>query len=662
MRSGSQSIAVTYTAGWSGLQLGHSPALELSGYDTLRFWAHGGTTGGQTVLVRFEGDGPTLTLPANTWTQIDVPFSQLGDPTQTGVMVWFNATDHAQATFYLDDIQLINTGVPTPTPLPPGVGPALSVNAQADVQPISPDIYGMNYADEALAAELNLPVRRWGGNSTSRYNWQIDAYNTGSDWFFENIANANSNVAALPDGAASDQFVEQDRRTGTRTIMTVPLIGWVTKRRVENHPFDCGFKVSKYGAQQANDWEWDPDCGNGVQTNNSNLTGNDPTDTSVAITTTFVQDWVNHLIGRYGTAANGGVKFYNLDNEPMLWNSTQRDVHPQPVTYAELRDRTYQYAAAIKAADASAQTLGPVLWGWCAYFYSAADGCGAGSDYAAHNNTPFVPWYLQQMQSYEQQHGGTRILDYLDLHYYSQANGVSLSPAGNAATQTLRLRSTRSLWDATYADESWINGTADGPAVRLIPRMRAWVNANYPGTKLAMTEYNWGALDHINGALAQADVLGIFGREGLDLAALWEPPAASEPGAFAFRMYRNYDGQDHAFGETSVQATSANQDQLAIYAAKRSADNTLTLMIINKSATQAYTSTVSLAGFDPLPIAPVYRYSAANLNAIVRQADQAIGLSGFTAAFPASSIMLIVIPPGMLLDKHVYLPLALKSW
>ena len=111
----------------------------------------------------------------------------------------------------------------------------------------------------------------------------------------------------------------------------------------------------------------------------------------------------------------------------------------------------------------------------------------------AHGNIPFVPWYLQQMRAYEQQHG-TRILDYVDLHYYPQAAGVSLSSAGNATTQALRLRSTRALWDATYVDESWI-----GEPVRLIPRMRDWVATDYPGTKTAVTEYNWGGLEHING-------------------------------------------------------------------------------------------------------------------------------------------------------------------
>jgi hypothetical protein len=158
-------------------------------------------------------------------------------------------------------------------------------------------------------------------------------------------------------------------------------------------------------------------------------------------------------------------------------------------------------------------TLGPVTWGWCAYFYSAADNCGPGTDYASHGNVPFTPWYLQQMKAYDDAHS-LRILDYLDMHYYPQAQGVALSDAGDAATQARRLRSTRSLWDPTYADESWIAGVAEGPYVRLIPRMQEWVNAYYPGTKLAITEYNWGALDHINGALAQADVLGIFGARG----------------------------------------------------------------------------------------------------------------------------------------------------
>ncbi|HQK13263.1 MAG TPA: glycoside hydrolase family 44 protein [Anaerolineae bacterium] len=456
------------------------------------------------------------------------------------------------------------------------------------------------------------------GNSTTRYNWQIDVHNTGSDWYFENI----------PDEiGVTDHFIEQDRRTGTRTLLTVPLIGWTPKRRLANHPYDCGFPRTVFPNQDDFD-PWDTNCGNGEWQGNP-IAGASPYSTSIPITTTFVISWIRHLTTTYGTAAQGGVLFYNLDNEPMLWNSTHRDVHPTPTSYDEMRDRTYLYAAAVKAADPSAQTLGPVLWGWTAYFYSALDAAPGGAwwnnplDRLAHGNTPFVPWYLQQMRAYETTYG-VRILDYLDLHYYPQAEDVSLSPAGNAETQARRLRSTRSLWYPTYTDESWI-----GEPVYLIPRMKQWVADNYPGTRLAITEYNWGALDHINGALAQADVLGIFGREGLDLATLWGPPEAGQPGAFAFRMYRNYDGLGHAFGETSVRAVSADQGKLSIYAARRSGDGALTLMVVNKTG-QTFTSTVAITGFTPAATAQVYRYSAANLSAIVRAPDQGvtIALSG----------------------------------
>jgi hypothetical protein len=301
-----------------------------------------------------------------------------------------------------------------------------------------------------------------------------------------------------------------------------------------------------------------------------------------------------------------------------------------------------------------------VVWGWCAYFFSAVDGCTTGADYSSHGNQYFVEWYLQQMKAYQDSHG-VRLLDYVDVHYYPQADNVALKPAGNAATQALRLRSTRSLWDPTYADESWIAQTAQGPYVQLIPRMKQWVAANYPGTKLAITEYNWGALDHINGALAQADVLGIFGREGLDLATLWGPPNAGQPGAFAFRMYRNYDGAGSAFGETSIHAESADQGQLAVYATRRSSDGALTLILINKTSTPL-TSDLALGNFTPAAWAAVYHYGAANLAAIVRAADQPVTAAGFTATYPANSISLVVIPTGAPPPPPVmYLPLIVKE-
>ncbi|HEX3048767.1 MAG TPA: glycoside hydrolase family 44 protein [Bacillota bacterium] len=640
VHSGTSSIALTYTGGWAGFYLHANSDIDTTLYDTIHFFVHGGATGGQSINVTvFASSSFNVVVPANTWTEVNVKFKDLGAGNVIRDLVFQDATPNGLPTFYIDDIELIASGPPpTPTPSVPVPGPALSINAAAAGRLINPDIYGMNYAAEDLAQDLRLPVRRWGGNSTTRYNWEIDVHNTGSDWFYENIADKGD----APGESSADSFVNQNLRTNTKTIMTMPMIGWVPKARVENHPFDAGFKVSLYGPQKSTD-TWDPDCGNGIRPDGTLITGNDPYDTSIEAGPDYVQGWIRHLISRFGSADQGGVQYYNLDNEPSLWNSTHRDVHPQPLGYDELRDRTYQFAAAIKQVDPSAKTLGPVEWGWTAYEYSALDGAPGGAwwenplDRNAHGGTPLVPWYLQQMQYYELTHG-TRILDYLDLHYYPQANNVSLGGAGNAATKALRLRTTRSLWDPTYVDESWIN-----QPVMLIPRMRQWVDQNYPGTKLAISEYNFGAAADINGALAQADVLGIFGREGLDLATLWSPPKFNDPLAFAFRMYRNYDGAGSAFGDLSVSSESVDQGKVSIYTALRRSDGALTIMVVNKTNNDQICP-VNLAGFTPAGPAAVYQYSALDLSAIVRAADFDFSTAEYT--FASNSITLLVITNG----------------
>ena len=401
-------------------------------------------------------------------------------------------------------------------------GPALSVDAAAQNHPISPDIYGINdYSDQGLASELRLSVRRWGGDATTRYNWQLDSYNAASDWYYEDFTASNA-TTNLPDNSKFNQVMELSRTTGTRTIGTIPMIGWIAKTRDQV----CSFAVAKYGPQQQTD-PYNPQCGNGVKPDGSNITGNDPNDASMPVDVNAMRKWVEYLVNRYDRADRGGVAIYCLDNEPTIWLFVHRDVHPNPPSYDEIRDLGFAYAAMIKSVDPSAQVSGPVLSGWDSFFYSAVDWLSGWNtapyqywdnpvDRNAHGGLAFLDWYLQQMRSYESQHG-IRILDYLDLHAYVLPDGLAFQPAGDAATQALRLESTRVLWDPNYQFSS----TDIQEPVRLIPRMHDWVNNNYPGTKLAITEYNWGALEDINGALAQADVLGIFGRESVDLATIW---------------------------------------------------------------------------------------------------------------------------------------------
>ncbi|HRE02025.1 MAG TPA: glycoside hydrolase family 44 protein, partial [Ilumatobacteraceae bacterium] len=226
VQAGSASLAVTYTDAWAGLYLHLDAPQSTAGYDRIRFYIRGGST---TAQLRFVVDGTqaggTISAPPGTWTMIEATLGALGSPGTIQDLQWQDTTGGAQTTYYLDSITLVaSTGSPTATPQPSG-GPTLSVNVGADRAPISRWIYGMNYPDEALAEELALPVARWGGNATTRYNWQLDVYNTGSDWYFENIPNPVANVGALPAGSAADQFVAANQAAGSDTLLTVPLIG-----------------------------------------------------------------------------------------------------------------------------------------------------------------------------------------------------------------------------------------------------------------------------------------------------------------------------------------------------------------------------------------------------------------------------------------------------
>ena len=277
----------------------------------------------------------------------------------------------------------------------------------------------------------------------------------GKDYFFENIANNpdDTRYGTASYVSASDAFVEMSRRAQAATLMTIPTIGWTPKDRVTGHPFTCGYPVSRYGAQQSVD-PYDTNCGNGVTAGGANITG-DPSTTSTAAPPAFESAWVSHLVNRFGAANAGGVRFYQLDNEMTLWDSTHRDVHAAPVGTDEVWQRTLDYAPVIRAADPRASILGFGTWGVLDVFISGTDRVNNNrNDQQAHGGLPLLQWYLRQLASYERANG-KRLVDCLDLHYYPQGGDPLLN--------------TRSLWDPGYRDPSWVDSFLGQP-VQLLPR------------------------------------------------------------------------------------------------------------------------------------------------------------------------------------------------
>jgi hypothetical protein len=543
---------------------------------------------------------------------------------------------------------------------PLAAGSALAVDAGAPTHAIDPMIYGANSYDlDPVTLKLaRFGSDRWGGNSTTRYNYKLNITNAGFDWFFENKANASQNHPEF--GDFNDQFM-LDKASGAKTICTVPVIGWVARTRDNS----CSFSVAKYGQQGKTDPQL-PDCGNGLRPDKTKITNNDPNDSNMPITEVWVGDWVKFLVQKFGNAASGGVSVYALDNEPIWWDMNHRDVHPLPFTYDEVTNNGLKIAKAIKDADPTAEVTGPVLDFWPSYFYSGKDielgwatapnnvFNGNALDRKAHGDLPFLEYYLRQFkaaQDADPQH--RRLLDYLDLHTYFVANNAGFKPAGTTDSQRATINSTRAFWDPTYTDPTLTDPddaskTPKPLAPQIIRRMKLWIEANYPGTRTAITEYNWGAQEHISGAVAQADILGIFGREGLDVGTVWGPPDSKTqlPGMMAFKIFRNYDNAGGEFGDMSLKATSDDQAKLSIYAAQRR-DNVVTVIVINKSFGDLK-SDVVLAHLRAHK-ARVYRYSNADLSAIRALRNVAVKAKAGTrrikhVTFPAMSITLFVMP------------------
>lgn len=519
----------------------------------------------------------------------------------------------------------------------------LTVDATRVTRPISPYIYGLSAASERHYRELRLPLWRWGGNPSTRYNWEKgNCWNAARDWQFRNGNYSHTGPADRAPSGAADQAIATGRKFRADALITIPTMGWVAR---DDRNGNASAGVPNGG-------------GPPIRPGSEAIAGYDPTENRRKVSqrslprkgrpfadppdlkddVVYQDEWVYHLTRRFGKANAGGVRFYAMDNEPDLWDVTHTDMHPVRPDYDELLRRFLTAADAVKDVDPSSQITGPVSWGWTGYFFSprdrGSDNYGAHGDRKARGDMPFLPWFLQQAAAHDRK-TGRRTLDFLDVHYYPQGDGVYGGKA-DPKTNALRLRGTRALWDASYTDESWI-----GAQVQLIPRLRKWVETYYPGTKIAINEWNWGADNTLNGGLAAAEVLGVFGQEGVDMACYWAIPALDSPAFFAYKMYRNADGRGAGFGDAAVEARSSDSADVSCFGSVETSTGRPAVMVINKLPDRDVPASLTVTAKQGVKSAEVYRFSGNDLKKIERMPDIAITDGRVRIRLPAYSVTLL---------------------
>ncbi|HEY5906651.1 MAG TPA: glycoside hydrolase family 44 protein [Vicinamibacteria bacterium] len=465
-----------------------------------------------------------------------------------------------------------------------------TIDTGAGRHPISPYVYGVNQADWAGRSRA-MRFGRLGGNRWTAYNWETNASNAGTDYF-----NQNDDYLGGGDtpGEAVRPYVAQAHAVGASVLVTVPTAGYVSAdkngggdvSRTPDYLETRFLKTAIRGRGHAGP----PDRGDRV---------------------VYLDEFVAFLEGAFPGARHDPSRtiFYGLDNEPDLWAFTHPRIRPAgKVTYEELLSRTLEVASAIKATAPGALIFGPASYGWAGYqrLQDAPDAGGR----------DFLDFYLSSLRAAERTSG--RLIDVLDLHWYPEAKGGGVRITENndsAPVAAARVQAPRSLWDPTYVETSWISQDAGVGAIRLIPRLREKIAAAYPGTQLAFTEYSYGGGRHISGALATADALGIFGREGVFAASLWGSDAETTFFHAAFNAFVNYDGQGGRFGDVSVSAVTSNHVITSVYASvDEDSDARVVIVALNKSPGRV---NVEIALRHPAPLRQGRTYQVTSASAVL---------------------------------------------
>jgi mannan endo-1,4-beta-mannosidase len=493
------------------------------------------------------------------------------------------------------------------------------INTSAGVRPISPYIYGM-----CNGGYDNATIRRQGGNRMTGYNWENNASNAGADYFHQND-NYLPWVMGIPmalennPGIVTTAFHDSALAHGAISAVTLQMAGYVAKDK-------NGTSVEAGEAAPSNRW---------VQIANEKPA---PFSLTPDLNDNFVymDEYMNFLIQQYGNASSpNGVKAYILDNEAALWTSTHPRLYTGPISATDHLNKSLALARTVRGMDAGALIFGPESYGYSEYknFQNATDWPAYSGQYSH-----YLSLYLDSMEQASASYG-SRLLDVMTVHWYPDvyAGGIysnDVSPTIAAE----RMQVPRSLWDSSYVENGWI-GQWFSEDLPILPKLKSLINTYYPGTKLGVTEYDYGGDAHISGGIAQAEALGAFARTGTEYATKWG--TFSGYSLSAIQLYRDIA---EPFGNQYVSSNSSDRTASNIFASiSDNDDSELHFVVTNKSSSliMAQFDIVSASEYDSVHI---YYFTTGDPN-INMEAHPAsiLETGGFDVPLPAMTVLHFVL-------------------
>lgn len=520
---------------------------------------------------------------------------------------------------------------PTPTPIPPTdkiIGQC-NANLAADAQvsfkidtmkgrkEISPYIYGSNRfnflrPDWKDQEKANWTIARSGGAGYNTFNWEINATNCGTS---NNYLNVPWGITFNPEdypfaGQGQGKIIEQIFQHKAAIVVTIPMFPYVAADRnwtdvtKTNNYINTRFKKNR--ARKGSPFTLNPDL-------NDEFVYQDE----------YV-NWIEFHYGQKNHPENPPI-FYQIDNEPSLWNDIFHHLDSTPWTYKEYINTYIEFASAIKDVNPDAIIIGGGFGSMQPLMRLEDTAQTPPSDW---NGRDFIEFFLGEMRKAESIYDH-RLIDVVDLHWYSQA------------TYPDELQIARTLWDASFDEKSPFSQQFGN--IRLIPRLKEIIARSYPDTKIALLEYNFYGTG-IHAGIKHADILGTFGREGLDGATRWDlPDTGNDFVVGGFALYRNFDGKGGTFGDISIEAQNSDYIKTSAYSSIDSKTGNLVMVVINKTD-QIIKANITLNNIKEYTnVAEVYQLTADQSMPIQTQGLTLVEGCGLIYRLPAKSATTIVL-------------------
>ena len=508
----------------------------------------------------------------------------------------------------------------------------ITVDASKDKRAVSPYIYGLNNGYDKPAQfyrDAGVRMSRMNnGNNATKYNWR-KKITSHPDWY--------NNVYSYSWDARSK--VVSENHPDMQIMWAFQLLGRVASSNAHN-----------FNEGAFNNYQW----WEGV---NQNLAGGGTPNTSgtnlgkAAVEgdmTLYTQEWpadstvgiLNHWFGEGGLGLNKNqLLYWNMDNEPDIWNGTHDDVMSDGLLPAsEFMDRYIEVAKKSKALFPEIKICGPVTtseWQWFKW--------GEESIWIDGKYYCWFEYFIKRCAD-EEKASGVRVLDVFDIHHYPYA-----------PNETGALQNHRSFFDKTYIypganGVKTIYGGWDTSQnkVYIFQRVNDWLDKHYGanhGIGLGVSEWSTG-VNQPNPNVASviyASVLGTFANHGVEYFTPWHWNVGMWETLHLFSRYAR---------EYSVSSTSTLENTVSAYTTLSEAADSMTVILVNRDQTSPKTISVNLANFtaaegnhrtlqlSSLPAAETFK---SHTNNALKESLVEVASNSFTLTVPALSTTAVLL-------------------